>query len=251
MKFRIFFIITLATLLAACGKSQATPDVTTTPDLCAPQNIQPEVQKVNRLMREFDDASVLAANTPKEQLRVAIADLQRIRREAEDQEIPGCLADLKKYQIAHMNTVINTLIGFMGGAQQETVNQGIAVARKQHDQYSLEMLRLLGMTVVPITATPGTDQPAPTTAVQATSTMAGVAVSNAGTSPVNMRATPSLDGAGVGLLQPGESAVVIGRTADNAWYQIQVPNQPGQTAWVYAQLVQVAGPVESVPVVTP
>lgn len=247
MKLRVFFIVVIAVLLAACGKGEATPDVTATPDVCVPPVIEGEIQKVNRLMREFDDASVLAANTPKEELRVAIADLQRIRREAEDQEVPACLVDLKKYQVAHMNTVINTLIGFMGGAEQETVNQGIASARKQHDSYSLEMLRLMGMTVVPITATPQ----APTTAAQATSTVPGVSISNAGNSPVNMRATPSLDGAEVGLLQPGESAVVIGRTADNTWYQIQVPTQPGQTAWVYATLVQVTGQVEGVPVVTP
>lgn len=143
-------------------------DVTSTLDPCAPENIEAEVQKVHKFMREFDDASSLAASRPREGLADAISDLQRIRREAEDQVIPYCLGDLKTYQISHMNTVINTLIAFMSASNetdQEIVNQGIAMARDQHDQYTLELARLLGLTieaatVIPIeTATPATPPP--------------------------------------------------------------------------------------------
>jgi hypothetical protein len=105
-------------------------------------------------MREFDDASSLAASRPREQLPDAIAELQRIRREAEDQVTPHCLGDLKTYQISHMNSVINTLIAFMGGSDQELVNQGIGLAREQHDQYTLELARLLGLTIEPATVIP-------------------------------------------------------------------------------------------------
>jgi hypothetical protein len=56
---------------------------------------------------------------------------------------------LKLYQVSHMNTVINTLIAFMGGADQAAVDQGIALARDQHDRYTLELARLLGLTVEP------------------------------------------------------------------------------------------------------
>jgi hypothetical protein len=100
-------------------------------------------------MREFDDASILASSTPRDQLSSSIADLQRIRREAEDETIPACLTDLKAYQVQHMNSVISTLISFMGGADQESLDQGISLARQQHDQYTLELARVLGLTVVP------------------------------------------------------------------------------------------------------
>jgi hypothetical protein len=50
-----------------------------------------------------------------------------------------------------MNSVIDTLIAFMGGADTETLEQGIAIARELHDQYTLELARLLGLTVVPAT----------------------------------------------------------------------------------------------------
>lgn len=156
--------VLVAVLLSACGTNippagngtpGATPaPFTVTPDPCAPENIEAEVNKVHKFMREFDDASSLAASRPREQLPDAIAELQRIRREAEDQVTPHCLGDLKTYQISHMNSVINTLIAFMGGSDQELVNQGIGLAREQHDQYTLELARLLGLTIEPATVIP-------------------------------------------------------------------------------------------------
>lgn len=163
----IFAVLFLALLVSGCGKTPATPaatmaataavtqpaptTVSTTPDPCSPGQIEAEVQKVHRHMREFDDASILASNMPREQLDSSIADLQRIRREAEDEKIPDCLITLKKYQVDHMNSVINTLLAFMGGADKQALNQGITTAREQHDQYTLELARLLGLTVVPAT----------------------------------------------------------------------------------------------------
>jgi hypothetical protein len=143
------------------------PPPTATPDPCAPENLQASIVPVDRLMREFDDASLLAQNTPQELLLTPISDLQRIRREAEDQEIPLCLLDLKSYQVAHMNTVIDVLIGFLKGVDADLINQGSAQARQLHDQYTIELARLLGITLVPA----DTETPAEGTALpEATST---------------------------------------------------------------------------------
>ena len=171
-----------AILLSACGANTPLPPVqnntpeiqyivvtatqpeiviTNTPDPCAPENIEAEVQKIHAYMREFDDASTLAASRPREELSASIADLQQIRREAEDQPTPPCLATLKTYQVSHMNTVINTLISFMGGADQATVDQGIARARSQHDQYTLELARLLGLTIEPAAVATPEQTPTP------------------------------------------------------------------------------------------
>lgn len=166
--------LVLVVFLSACGTNvpavDSTPSATSvpntsTPDPCAPENIEAEVQKVHKFMREFDDASSLAASRPREELADAISDLQRIRREAEDQVTPHCLGDLKTYQVSHMNSVINTLIAFMGGSDQQIVDKGIALAREQHDQYTLELARLLGLTIEaatvipPPTETPATPTP--------------------------------------------------------------------------------------------
>ena len=167
----ILFILTI--VLAGCGTPPATPtatetelvstpttagsespspDASATPDPCVLPQLETEVQKVHKHMREFDDAAILASNMPREQLSGSIADLQRIRREAEDEQIPDCLTNLKGFQVQHMNSVITTLIAFMAGTDQQSLDQGIAIARDQHDQYTLELAKLLGLTVVPATA---------------------------------------------------------------------------------------------------
>ena len=162
--FHSISVLVLIMVLAGCGTPPATsvpspaatnepesvtPTVSLTPDPCSSPQLEEEVQKVHAHMREFDDASVLASNMPREQLSDSISELQRIRREAEDEPIPTCLTDLKTSQVQHMNSVINTLIAFMGGADQQNLDQGISAARDQHDQYTLELAKVLGLTVVP------------------------------------------------------------------------------------------------------
>src|SRR5690606_40796385 len=67
---------------------------------------------------------------PREQLSVVITNLQRIRRAAEDTTPPTCLTALKSYQLTHMNAVIDTLIAFVGGADNATLNAGMAKAQE-------------------------------------------------------------------------------------------------------------------------
>jgi Bacterial SH3 domain len=201
-------------------------------------------------MREFDDASLLASNTPVAQLNPSIADLQRIRREAEDQQVPSCLTTLKQYQLAHMNTVINTMLYMLSyqGSDTETeaLNQGIALARQQHDQYILELANVLGLTVVAAptaAATEGTPE------AGATSAPASVLITNPGPTVVNLRTQPDLNANSLGILDIGAGAVVLGRTADTLWYQVEFPGQAGQTAWVYAPLVQLSDPSADIAIV--
>ena len=80
--------------------------------------------------------------------------MQRIRRASEDLQIPGCLTTLKSHQLNHMNVMIQTLLAFVGGANQETLTSGLANARQEHELYSIEIVRLLGITLAPITSTP-------------------------------------------------------------------------------------------------
>jgi len=224
------------------------PAVTAAPDPCAPENINAEIEQIHKLMREFDDASLLASNTPLDQINPSIADLQRIRRETEDHPAPVCIITLKEFQLAHMHTVINTMLGFLSGVDEETLNQNIALARQQHDQYTLELATLLGLTIV---ALPTQEEEQGTPVVLATPTISGLYVTNPGPTTVNLRAQPNLSAKALGLMDIGASAIVLGRTADAFWYQIEFPGQPGQTAWVYVSLVQISDPMIDLPIVEP
>jgi hypothetical protein len=148
-------------ITCACGSQPVvtqsegpSPEVASAEDPCSTQNLPTTVQGLNDLMREFDDASQLISSTPAQQLPPVISNLQRIRREVEDSQIPTCLGELKTHQLNHMNLVIQALIAFVGGASQEELKAGLENARKEHDLYSLEIVRLLGITLAPITATP-------------------------------------------------------------------------------------------------
>jgi hypothetical protein len=180
----VLISLVLTLLFTACGNTPAPtavpttvvvaenptstpiPAATGTLDPCAPENLQAEVQNIHKLMREFDDGSSLAASVPTDQLAPVISNLQRIRRDAEDQPTPTCLATLKTHQISHMNLVIGTLINLIGYANgsvsKDVIDQGIALARQEHDNYTIELARVLGLTpVVASTIDPSTATPAP------------------------------------------------------------------------------------------
>ena len=259
------FVLFLMTILGlvACGsegssassealpggsKIASVPEVSATLDSCAPENISSEIEQVHSLMREFDDASLLASNTPLGQMSASITDLQRIRRATQDQRVPACLVSLKQIQLAHMTTVINTMLGFLSGADAEALNQSIGLARQQHDQYTLEMAGLLGLTVVPASTQVG---PQETPEPVAESPSSEIFVTNPGPSSINIRAQPNLSADTLGILDINASAIVRGRTNDGFWYQIDFPGGAGQTAWVYVSLVQISNPIADLPVINP
>jgi hypothetical protein len=168
-KFFLYLFLLFPLFVSACGGQPAATQVetlstaTTVPDEdpCSPQNLPTTVQPINDLMREFDDASQLASNLSTRKLPEIISNLQRIRRDAEDVNIPACLGTLKTHQLNHMNLMIQTLLAFVGGADQAVLTSGLEQARKEHDLYSLEIVRLLGITLAPITATPPASQETP------------------------------------------------------------------------------------------
>ena len=166
----IFSVLNMGTYLApilptTTPADTSTPSPTNTPDPCSQESLQILVPIFNRNSRAFDDLSVIAQNTPREQLVPVISQLQEIRRAAEDHAVPSCMSQAKEYQLAYMNTFIDTLLKLYSSittklteADVKLINQGMGLAIQYHDQYTIETARLLGITL-----------PAPT-AVQATLT---------------------------------------------------------------------------------
>jgi hypothetical protein len=135
-----------------------TPPLTATTDPCATEIIRPDVETVDAVMSEFYDASALASQTPIDQLLGVIPNLQEIRRRAQALKVSPCLDTLRSYQISHMNMVINTMLSFLGKADQSVLMEGIVQARLLNEAYKKEKARLLGVPYVP----PPTPTPAPT-----------------------------------------------------------------------------------------
>jgi len=171
MKYQPLLILSIFVLiLTACanqnianGQPSATIEPTIiptfTPDPCSVENLSTSIKEVNDLMREFDDIAKLAASVTREKVPELVSEMQRIRREAEDHKTPICLSTLKAHQITHMNTFIDTLIAFIGGAQAEALTDGINRAGQEHDLYTLEVARLLGIPQDPTTSPNATASP--------------------------------------------------------------------------------------------
>ncbi len=256
MKHRIILLILgLSLLVAACGMNaepaaSETPALSPTPDLCSPENLPLEVAKANKLMREFDDYSDLASHTLQSQLIQVIPDMQRILRDTEDLQVPSCMETLKKLELSHMNLVIQTLLAFMNNADVQLINAGIAQARDLHAKYDVELARLLGFTLAPQPTAPAvTAAPADPNAIPSATQIVSAIVTNPGPSGVNLRSAPGLNAPEAGVLDALASTNALGRSADDQWIQVQNPAQPGQTAWVYASLVQLSVPISQLPVI--
>jgi uncharacterized protein YraI len=207
---------------------------------------------MNNLMRQFDDYATLAANTPQSQLVQVIPPLQAILRNAEDQAVPSCLQDIKGYQLQYMNTTVQIMLAFESNAKSDVLTAGRAQAHQYHNQYTIGLAHLLGLTVVVApTATAGAQAPKPSTTPAGTQTVTFTVV-NQGPNPLNVHVLPSLTSQTIGTLPVGQSVTVLGKTATGEWIEIEAPGQSGKTYWVYTTLVKFSsGNVASLPVVTP
>lgn len=251
--FLLYTIAFLLVFLPGCRTAEksiapvasATPAASPTPDPCSAANLPYSVKTVNDLMRQFDDYAVLASNTRREQLFDVIPPMQAVRRSAEDLLVPPCLEDLKRIQLQYMETMLQTLLAFLSNPQSDTVSAGMVQARQQHDQYTLEIARLLGLTVVPAR----NEAEATSQAPQTTSTPAAFTVINATDHTVNVRASASMTSQKIGVLNMTETATAIGKSANDEWVLITLA---GQNGWVYATLIQfLNGDLASLPIITP
>jgi hypothetical protein len=243
-------VLVCSLLLGGCSPAVSpTPiqaEASPTIDPCLPEYAHVLTQRVNDHMREFDDASTLASNLTVDQLPASVADLQRIRREAQDEPVPSCLGKLKDLQLAHMNSVINVFLEMLNGVPAQDLQTGVSTARRLHDDYLLEMAQVLGLQVV--TQTPA----AIPEAFLNTPAAPGVAsVINPSTMELKLRLAPDLASPVVATLAANASAPLLGKSADGLWLQLQLPGSSTEKAWVLLEMVTLTTSLDTLPVVTP
>jgi len=74
--------------------------------------------------------------------------------------------------------------------------------------------------------------------------------SGTSTDYLNIRSGPSTDYPIYGVANPGASAEIVGKSADNAWWAVKIPTSvsPDGVGWASADYVTVTGDTASVPV---
>jgi hypothetical protein len=190
----IFTVVVLLVLFAALAlngyipgfgpKTVSVAGVTTTADPCSQASLQVAVPQVDELTRQYDDTVTIAETLPGDQLVPIVTQLQTVRRNAEDLNVPSCMQNLKQLQLSYMNTYIQAMLFFgqnysgiatasalnnyaqavsgtqtpspiilayisQGNQLSSALNQGIAQAKAYRGLYEAERARLLGVTLTP------------------------------------------------------------------------------------------------------
>lgn len=267
LKKKWFVVLACLFVFLSNGCSPQQPLQGSVGDPCAPGRIAATVKPFDSAMRAFEDATAIAYNMPRPQVSEQIATLQEYRREVADREAPACLADLKKAQVAYMDSVINTLLVFLEGAPGETTTQGLQTSLELKSRYVEVLESLLDLTLTPrptqmrwtpqallmpteaIPVTGMSATPVATGSPSATSTLFSTFARVTNPDGANVRLGPDVFYE-YALIIPFDVLVeVLGRTDDGEWFLIREPEMPEWIGWVFAPLVELDIPVEQVPVV--
>ena len=94
----------------------------------------------------------------------------------------------------------------------------------------------------------------PATSAAATATTspvapAGAPVASPSGQPVNCRSGPDTSWSVVFILSPGQTAEIIGKTADGTWLEVKNPSIAGSFCWVSAGVVTTTGSLSGVAIV--
>jgi hypothetical protein len=106
-------------------------------------------------MREFDKYAALASVIVQSQVVQVIPPMQTIHLTLQDQTVPACLSELKRLELLYMSTTLQTLNAFQEPTPNaEAITAGVLQARQYYDQYAVELVRLLGVTLTAPAITP-------------------------------------------------------------------------------------------------
>jgi hypothetical protein len=202
-------------------------------------------------LREFDDASLLAINMPREQVVDQVVALQSIRRETEQMPVPDCAGKLKARMVGYMNQVVDLLVAFVGGVSPDLVFRGLEDSGVLRGAMEGEMAAFVGATLTPY--------PTPYQFAALVTVVPSIPVTGEGTGlaavmavvsnerGANLRQEPSSESALVSSLALDTQVEVLGASPDLLW--IYVKTSDGLNGWLYAELISVGMAIEDLPVI--
>ena len=117
---------------------------TPTPDPCSPGEIMQYLDAIRYVHFRFDDAVALASVTPQESLSVAIANLEAIRGEAEELEVPVCAVAAKEALGDYMDATIEAFTAILANQPAADANSALQRAAELREAYLDEMAEVTG-----------------------------------------------------------------------------------------------------------
>jgi hypothetical protein len=114
MRTRLFVLLILSLVVAACGGDKCTKEK--------------YLEIIEDTIEKWDDARSVAANTSRMSLGPQIQSLQEIYREAEDLNIPKCAQDAHDNLLTYMEKTIDGFVAFLGQEEDSAVNRLFSLA---------------------------------------------------------------------------------------------------------------------------
>ena len=102
---------------------------------CSTCNRDDYMEAVGSIVEEWDDAVVLADQTPRMSLAPRISELQDIWREAEDAEIPECFVDAHGYLLLAMEYTIEGYLSFLSQDSEGHIQLQFQLAQQRLEDW--------------------------------------------------------------------------------------------------------------------
>lgn len=119
---RLLATLLIALTITGCAAPFAAAPMPTPEPTCA-ELAAPFRAEIDGLLREWDDALVVAGQTPRMQLSGQISALQTLRRRAEDLAAPPCAAPIQGLTVASMEQAVDGFLSFASGSDGEVLAQ--------------------------------------------------------------------------------------------------------------------------------
>ena len=118
----------------ACTSGSLEPP-TPTPDPCGPGQISRYVDAIQRVEFRFNDVVAIASVTSRENLAAVIEDLEEIREEAEELQVPSCAVNARSALVIYIDATIEAYEAILADQPAADVNSALQRAAELRDAY--------------------------------------------------------------------------------------------------------------------
>jgi len=147
-------IICVAMIVVFTSSDRLSLPLQAEPDPCSSENIAEQARHVGEMVHHFEDIKFVAIHTNKEQLVAPILQMQEIRYDVVDLELPYCMDNLEKASINYMNSVIIYMTHHMAGMDSESVRFEFLTSEELLNIYKEEYALATGMEYLQPTSMP-------------------------------------------------------------------------------------------------